>query len=75
MAKDFIDELMEALQNLKNENNATMTPAEVLRVVMHVAKHHRLTADEMSCAYGFREPTGTEFRQFVQMLQNEREEA
>ena len=51
MEKDFLDELMEALQQLKDEQRKTAVPVpvaphKVIGAFFRVAKNHTLTAQE-----------------------------
>ena len=52
MQKDFLDELMEELQKLKENKKETVIPVppaphEVFGTIVEVAKKHNITADEM----------------------------
>lgn len=51
MKQDFLDELMEALQALKEEQKTLVLPApvpphKVIRTIQNVAKNHELTFEE-----------------------------
>lgn len=51
MKKDFLDELMEALQGLKEEQKtititAPVAPHKVIRTITEVVKKHELTFEE-----------------------------
>lgn len=51
MKKDLLDELMEALQKLKEEQktitvSVPVAPGKVLGVIREVAKNHELTQEE-----------------------------
>lgn len=76
MAKDFLDELLEALQKLKDEEVAAakqdweaglmpaipMTPTTVLKKVNEVVRNHRITPEEMSFVLNYREPSAENAR-------------
>ena len=52
MSKDFLDELMDELQKLKESKKETVIPVppaphEVFGTIVEVAKKHNITADEM----------------------------
>ena len=52
MQKDFLDELMEELQKLKENKKETVIPVppaphEVFGTIVEVARKHNITADEM----------------------------
>ena len=51
MAKEFLDELMEELQKLKDEQktitiSAPVAPHKVIKAINQVVKHHELTQEE-----------------------------
>lgn len=58
MGKEFLDELMDELQKLKDEQKAITIPApvaphKVIKVIADVAKHHELSEEEkksLACA-------------------------
>ena len=55
MKKDFLDELIDGLVELKNGKkkislNVPPAPHEVFEVIVRVAKNHSITADELRTA-------------------------
>ena len=62
MKKDFLDELMEELQKLKDQAKeitipVPVAPHEVFRAIERVAKNHNLSANELESMMGLRDVT------------------
>lgn len=75
MKRDFIDELIDALIELKNSKKKISisippAPHEVFDVIVQVAKRHQITADEMKMLFGFRD-LGKSERELLEDLENE----
>ena len=76
MEKTFLDELIEALLQLKEQKKEAKlpvppTPHEVLKTVAKVAKSHNITAEELSSFLGLRGVSPADL-QAVQDLKNSR---
>ena len=74
MGKTFLDELIEALLQLKEQKKEIKlpvppTPHEILKTVARVAKNHNITSDELSALLGIRSVSPSDL-QTVKELKN-----
>lgn len=75
MQKDFLDELMEELQKLKENKKETVIPVppaphEVFGTIVDVARKHNITADEMRVLLALRSVTKAELETIQQLEDN-----
>lgn len=75
MQKDFLDELMEELQKLKENKKETVIPVppaphEVFGTIVEVARKHNITADEMRVLLALRSVTKAELETIQQLEDN-----
>lgn len=78
MKKDFLDEVMEALQKLKEQSKeiiitVPVAPHEVLKTIGQVAKNYEFSADELGAMMGLREMTKADFEMLEDLRETESE--
>lgn len=66
MKKEFLDEVMEELQKLKDQSkeitiSVPIAPHEVLKAIGKVVKNYEFSADELGAMMGLREMTKADF--------------
>lgn len=78
MKKDFLDEVMEELQKLKEQSkkitiSAPVAPHEVLKAIGKVAKNYEFSADELGAMMGLREMTKADYEMLDDLREAEGE--